>query len=224
MLWLSVSPGRTEDILHPGSPADLFNSLRSVFPFVAAYLAAMMIVFRIWRHHQRGFNLFSPLGLLAVYGLVGLVAALRSPDGSVAVRWALLYLSVPVVLWAITWGTDAAERLRRLLNYTWLALVLVALALFAVAVIYLSFFDVLSHPAQLLECTPVKWYDLTNGRLRETGVGRYAAIAAIIALSGLWQRSWRPVWFLMWVCVWRSLCSCCRSWTTSTNGTVTRSS
>ena len=66
--------------------------------------------------------------------------------------------------------------------------------LFAVALLYLDFWEALNDPFTLLECESGGWHGLTSGRLRETGVGRYAAIAGIIAISGLWGRNQRFVW------------------------------
>ena len=53
----------------------------------------------------------------------------------------------------------------------------------------LDFIDRILDPSQFLECRQTYWYDLTSGRIRGTGVGRYAAIAGLIALSGMWYRA-----------------------------------
>ena len=66
--------------------------------------------------------------------------------------------------------------------------VLAVMALMATAAIYLDFADKILHPAQLLQCNEAGWFDLTSGRIRSTGVGRYAAIAGLIAVGRLWPR------------------------------------
>ena len=129
MLWLSVSPGSTGDIWHPGSPTSLIHGLRALFPFAASGLAVMLLAFKLSRHYPKGFRFLSPLGLTTVYGLVGVLAVWNSPDNAVALRWVALYLSVPLVLWAIVWGTDPLEQLRRIISITWLVIVLGTLAL-----------------------------------------------------------------------------------------------
>jgi hypothetical protein len=104
-----------------------------------------------------------------------------------------------VVLWAAVWGQDSLERLGRLINSTWLVVILATALLFVAASLYLDLGERILHPSSFLECRPGHWYDLTGGRLRGTGVGRYAAIAGIVSISALWQRSWRPVWIVILV-------------------------
>ena len=74
-----------------------------------------------------------------------------------------------------------------------------AAAMAVVAALYLDLVDRTLHPTQLLQCQQTRWFDLTDGRLRGTGVGRYAGIAGLIAVSGLWQDKWRPVWLVVFL-------------------------
>ena len=197
MLWLSISPGNLAAILNPGSPMAFAQGLRAAFPLTAAGAAAVIIGVKVVQRSHRKFGFSGPLTLATAYGLVGLAASLKSPDGSVALWWAALYLSVPVVLWGIVWGTDTLSQLQRIIDITWLAVVVASLALFIVAAHYLDLVDKILHPDLLLQCEQAQWYDLTGGRLRGTGVGRYAAIAGLIAISGLWQGRWRPIWLVV---------------------------
>lgn len=190
MLWLSIGSNSYESLLSPDSSLDFFHGLRAIFPFVAASLAAVVILYQYFRMNHRGFSLVSPIGLVVVYGLVGLIATILSLDAWVAFRWGIMYLSVPLVLWAIAWRADALDRIYLLLNISWLGIILISLALFAVAMIYLDIFDLIKDPRLYLECNSGNWYDLTSGSLRDTGVGRYAAIAGIVAIGGLWERKW----------------------------------
>ena len=193
MLWLSIDPGDPEMILNPRSPLAFAQGIRSIFPLVAAGAAAIIIGVKIIQRNPRTFGLFGPLGLTTAYGLVGLAASLKSPDGSEALWWAMLYLSVPLVLWGVVWDTHALDHVSRLVNGTWIIVILAAITLFVVAGLYLDLVDRFKNPMQFLECRSTRWLDLTEWKLRETGVGRYAAIAGIIAISGLWQRRWRPI-------------------------------
>jgi len=189
LLLLSLSAGDLKGIIHPGSSTAFLHSLRAAFPLAGAVAAIVIILaMRPWRH-QQGRLFFGPLGLAAAYGLLGLLAAFRSPDASVALYWAAAYLSVPLVLWAIGWGSDPADRLRLLINFNWLIIFLAVVAFFAWALLYRDLGSLLLNPSALSDC-PLRgfWYGPT---LRSTGVGRYAAIAAIIALSLLWQPRWR---------------------------------
>ena len=204
-LWLGTSPGSFNNVLSPGSPTHFLQGLSAVLPFAAAFAAGVIIIFKQSQRLPSGFQLFSPLTLAAIYGVVGLIAAFNSPSGAVALRWAALYLTVPLVLWAIVWGADPLGRASRIVSSTWLLIVLASTALFVTALIYLELTDMFLDPARFLECrggawlNNSNWIDLTSGQLRDTGVGRYAAIAAIIAISGLWQARWRPVWLLVFL-------------------------
>ena len=68
-----------------------------------------------------------------------------------------------------------------------------------IGLVYLNIWDALREPSKLLECNSGSWNDWTSGRLRDTGVGRYAAIATLLALSGLWQPRWRGAWAVVFI-------------------------
>ena len=194
MLWLSISPGDPKALLSPGSPTAFFHGLRAVFPLIAAGAAVTIIGVKLVQRDTLKFSFFGPLGLAAAYGVVGLAATFNSLNPSTSFWWASLYLSVPVVLWGVAWNGDPLEQLGRLVNLTWIGIILVAMTLFVVAALKLNLIDFLADPARLLECQPLGWFDFTGGRLRETGVGRYAAIAGILAIGGLTHGKWRGMW------------------------------
>lgn len=195
LLSLQSGAGGLKGIIHPSISTAFLHSLRAAFPLTAAIAAvAIILAKRPWQHQQAPF-LFGPLGLAAVYGLVGLLAAFRSPDGSIALYWAASYLSVPLVLWAIVWSRDPLGRLRLLINVNWLIIFLAVVAFFAWAWLYRDLGSIVFNPSALLECrNRGLWFGEV---LRSTGVGRYAAIAAIISLSMLWQPRWRSLWGLL---------------------------
>ena len=194
VMWLSISPGSIHKVLDPDGVAAFVNGLRTLIPF-AGILVASGVMLTKWRQRRpTGFGLVSPIGFVVLYGLVGLAAISQSPDSLVALRWTLLYLSVPVVLAAISWGADPMVPLLRVINLTWVLIVLATTALFAVALLKLDLFEAIVIQSSWLNCSHSEWYDLTSGRLRDTGVGRYAAISGIVAVSALWQRRWRSLW------------------------------
>jgi len=193
MLWISIAPGNISTLFDPESPTALIHSLRAVSPFIAAFFASVFILWQIYWRREKGFEFVSPLGLAVAYGLVGMVAISVSPDASVAFRWVALYLSVPLVLWSIAWQQDAFDKIFQILNITWICVTLGSLALFAVGLIYLDLFDVIKEPHLILECRSGNWHGFFNGGLRDTGVGRYAAIAALVSISVVFQRKWWPI-------------------------------
>jgi len=173
------------------------QGLRAAIPLMAAGAAAVIIGVKVIQKSPRMFGFFGPLGLAAAYGLAGLAASLKSPDGSVALWWAALYLSVPVILWGVVWVAHPLDQLGRLVSGTWVVVILAMIATAVVAALYLDLVDRTLHPTQFLQCKQVFWFDLTGGRLRGTGVGRYAAIAGLIAISGVWQGRRRPGWLVL---------------------------
>ena len=194
LLFVGVGGGSNHGAWHTGTPFTFFNGIRGVVPFVVAGSTVAFGVYRVLLGYTPKGKIFGPLGLATLYGVVGLIAAFNSPDSSVALWWSGLYLSVPIVLWGVVWSTDPLAQIRPLINATWLAVILAAGVLLVLAVIKLDFIDRILDPSQFLECRVSYWYDLTSGRIRGTGVGRYAAITALIALGGLWQPKWRTMW------------------------------
>ena len=198
LLWGSLGAPDYGRTLNPTDLSDfLYRGLRATFPLFAGGMATMIIAVKLPRRPDRSL-FFSPLGLAALYGLVGLAAAFLSPNGSVSLYWALAYLSVPLVIFAAVWGDDPLDQIARLIRLNWLIVVLFIAAFFTMSLLYLGVWNNILHPESLFQCWPARtWFDLTSGFLRETGVGRFAGIAAIIAISGLWWRQWRILWGLV---------------------------
>ena len=119
LVGLGISPGQSEQIMNPSNLFGFINGLRSISPFAAGLVALMIIVYKVGYLRDRNFDLFSPLGLAVSYGVVGLLATVISPDKSVAIRWVLLYLSAPIVLWGIiSCTTDSLSSIKIILNLT----------------------------------------------------------------------------------------------------------
>ena len=199
LLWLGVQAGLVENI-KSGDPKIYLNSFRGTLPLWAGYIALVVFAVKFYRQRSEGISFFGPLGLATVYGLAGLAASLFSPDGTEALYWAGLYLSVPLVLWSIVWGKDGLGTIHRIINLNWLVLILAGVVLFVVALLYLDLGKLILSPSSWFECSLYRnwnghtWHGLSSGFLKPTGVGRYAALAAILALGGLWGGRWRWLW------------------------------
>ena len=200
LLWGGLQAGFIEDIFKSGDPETVFNRLRSVLPLWAGYVAMMMFVVKIARHQNGGISFFGPLGLITGYGLIGVAASFVSSDGSVALYWAAAYLSVPLVLWGVVWGGDGLGTIQRIVNLNGLIVVAGVVVLFVAALLYLNLSTLFLTPSSWFDC-PLNsdwlgdsWHKMTSGILRPTGVGRYAALAGLIALGGLWRKQWRLLW------------------------------
>ena len=198
-LFLSLQSGDIRNIAHPGLNYTFLQGFRAALPLIAAFVALAILVMKIYRQGPDPTLMIGPLGLMAVYGIVGVVASTLSPKGLDALYWSVSYLSVPLVLWAIVWRPNAMEWISRLILLNWLIVVLAVTALFAFGLIYLTLGSFLISPSHWLDCSSQQWFDKSNHFIRDTGVGRYAALTGIISLSRLWHPKWRSLWTLVFL-------------------------
>ena len=210
-LWLMLWAGYNtsfERLLEPDFPRnalDLFHGYRALFPMLAGWLAGLMLVVKGTR---AGRTLAGPLGLLALYALIGIISSLLlSSQPLTAVYWACQYASVILVLWASLSEVDPLPCLSRLIKLNWIIVILLAAAILSAI-----WFD----PEVKLE--PRGWLlvqppgggspsDQLFGMYttRSTGVARYAAIAGLAAFARLWQGTVRSriIWsFVFLFCVY----------------------
>lgn len=200
MLFMSIQAGDIRNIRNFGADFAFIQGLRATIPLITALIAVVIIGWTQYRDRPGRSIFIGPLGLAAVYGLVGVIASTLSPRGTDALYWAVLYLSVPLVIWAIVRTPSTADVwISRLIALNWLILVVASAVIFAFGLIFLSLGDFLISPSQWLDCNSHGWFDKTSEYLRSTGVGRYAAITGIIALARLWHREWRILWGLVLV-------------------------
>ena len=198
LLWFGLSSGRLEQLFNSDSTLVFLQRLRAILPLVAGGLAMTVIITKMYRGRSNRSFFFSPLGLAAVYGLVGVVSAFLSPSGREAIYWTMAYLSVPLVLWAVVWGRDALEQARRLVQFNVLILVTISGALFVFALVELDLGRTLLDPASWADCRLGQpWLRKTMGVIRPTGVGRFAAVVAVVAVAGALQRNWRLGWVIV---------------------------
>ena len=188
MLWLGIAPGSIRDVFSPESFTQFLHGLRAAAPFVALGVAALFMLVQFPNRDSGKLFFFSPLALLALYGLVGIAVSVRSPDTSLALYWASLYLTVPLILWAAMWSPDSPLQIQRIIQFNWLIIGIGFLVLFVIGLISLNLDQAILKPSDLLRCQGVSsWFEHTSGVLRSTGVGRFAAVTGIIALSLVWN-------------------------------------
>ena len=199
-LWLSISPGNLQNISHPERFIDFLNGLRALFPFVAGGIAGLILLYVAY-NRRFDVSLFKgPLGLVFLYAAIGLIAILRSSDMSQSAYWVGSYISVPLVLWAIASGPDRLGMARRIVDLTWLLMTVAGVVLIAYAFLRLDLLNAILHPEILENCRfGTAWFFDTSGVLRSTGVGRYGAVACLIAIAGIAHGRWRIFWQLLFV-------------------------
>jgi len=194
ILWLMLWGGYNTDfgrLLEPGFPRnalDLLHGLRALLPILAGWLAGLMLLAKGTR---AGRTLAGPLGLLALYALIGIISSLLlSSQPFTAVYWACQYASVILVLWASLSEVDPLPCLSRLIGLNWIIAVLLATAI--LSAIWIDP-EVKLRPGGLLLVQPPGGGASPSAQLfgmdttRSTGVARYAAIAGLAALAKLWQ-------------------------------------
>ena len=133
ILWLMLWGGYNTDfgrLLEPGFPRnalDLLHGLRALLPILAGWLAGLMLLAKGTPPRR---TLAGPLGLLAVYALIGIISSLLlSSQPLTAVYWACQYASVILVLWASLSEVDPLPCLSRLMGLNWIVVVLLAAAI-----------------------------------------------------------------------------------------------
>lgn len=210
MLWFLIWAGYNTypQLLNlsdfPGNFLNLFHGLRAFFPLLAAYLATIFLLMR----QPISLRVFQgPLALLFVYNLIGIISSIfLSGKPLIALYWALQYGTVLMVLWVISVHSKSLFSITRLINFNWF---LVAIILFSFLILYLIQPGIIS--------SIIKgnfWGERPYGELagegktimgmaitRPTGLGRYAAVAAIIAFARLLysKRRSKFIWFLLFL-------------------------
>ena len=167
-----------------------------IIPLVTISAAVLYVFLKSRQLRQQRFLFLGPLGLTALYGLAGLFASMAmSTNKPMAIYWAASYLSVPLVLWAGALGSGGLTYSRRIVKLIRVFLLLSIGLLFVAALLYLELGSVILDPSAWPNCNLDKpWLPLTRELLRPTGVGRLAALAALIAVSGMFTRTGRFLW------------------------------
>ncbi len=170
------------------STFNFFNGIRAYFPFLAVLLALIIFAGKKGRAHL---NFKKPTIYLILYAVVGLTATLLSPRSIDAVYWGLLYTSVPLTGLLLTGSGESLEEAKYLLNVNWVIAFLF--------VFYLSLGPLRSY----IFGHPLPGFMYFPGgvaRITQNGVGRYAGLAVLIALSRFRQQQNkrnRIFWFFM---------------------------
>jgi len=153
------------------SAFDLFNGIRAYAPFLAVFFA--LIIFAGKKVRGR-LSFKKPTIYLILYAVVGLTASLLSPQGLDAVYWGALYLCVPLTGLLLTGSGESLEEAKFLLNANW---VIVFLFVFYLSLGPLRSY-ILGHPLP-----GAMYFPGGVARITQNGVGRYAGLAVLIALS-----------------------------------------
>ena len=181
-LWLMVWAGMYSDIsslqgerLFAG-PMGFALALRPLLPILAAVGCLVILAKsgRIALSFTRG-----PVLAMSAYGLIGLFFFFLSPEPFVSLYWAGLFLSTVFVVWTVVNQDEPEEQTR----------VLMAVNVILVAILVLFYFVGPLRPILLGAPNPRR-YQLPFGLgfQNANGVGRFAAVLGLVALSRIRHR------------------------------------
>ena len=93
-VWLGISPGNIKGLTDPTGILDFIHGLRFLLPFIAGLIGVVLVILRLVARRTTEVHFFSPLGLAAGYGLVGVLAVPFSPSWSIeSSRITLIHLN-----------------------------------------------------------------------------------------------------------------------------------
>lgn len=211
MLWLMLWAGYNADIFILKSLSsqinffNLFHSLRSLLPFLAGFLAFVLIL-----KQRPSFKIFqSPLGLLLIYALVGIISSIfLSIKPSLALYWAISYILVLAVLFLTLADTKSISSLASIINLSWVIVFGIVIFLFLFFLFQPGVISSLisegifaGRPYERLAGVLAEIETFGMAGTRPTGLGRYAAIVAIFALARTILNKERKkfLWYLLFL-------------------------
>ncbi|MBM3304839.1 MAG: O-antigen ligase family protein [Candidatus Aminicenantes bacterium] len=182
LIWLMVWGGMYSDIsafraerLLEG-PMDFALALRPLMPLLAVVGCLLVLVKsgRIALSFTRG-----PILAISAYGLIGMFFFFLSPEPFISLYWGALFLSAVFAAWALVNQEEPEHQVR----------ILMAVNVALVAVLVLFYFSGPLWPILMGAPNP-RLYSLPFGLGVQTanGVGRFAGVLALIALSRLRHR------------------------------------
>lgn len=179
-LNLNTGPWLIEEL---SSLSDVVTFLR-VYAAVPVLLVAALLV--LVGHRPLGWK--TPLGLLGLYGSVALLAGVAaSPDPEKATYWSIAFLATVATCAAMVTDKNSAKCIPWLLRATWAATIVICFG-----VIYLAprsiFYD---KSAYFIERE-------VQGQIISSGVARWAAVAALVALVHALTVRGRLIRMLLW--------------------------
>ena len=208
-LWLCIWATYNTDIgrfFNPGFPhsaLDLIHGLRSLLPFLALILAIIILVKN--RSLSRKF-FTTPLGLIGIFTIVGIVSSVFSRNPFMALYWGVLYGAVIVVLLTVIENKDFLRKII-IINLIIAGILAVGLTAFffiqpgALHSLTLNLLICAQRPYEGLANTQggISTFDMAG--TRPTGLGRYAGFVAIFALASflLGKKRIKAAWIFIFV-------------------------
>ena len=182
MLWLGINSGPWVFNDEPDNLIEWLHYIRTAFPLIVVVLAAW---YYLQRRGVEGKIISGPVGFWLIYGLVGLIATMMSPEPFDAAYWAFSYLAVFSALYAYIIKPDNIEGVMQLNHLNWIitTLFLLLLVFFArdtllpVIIGKQSAYGIYGQMPVVAEMS----------MSRSSGMARFAAVPGVIAFVLLWH-------------------------------------
>jgi len=189
ILWLMFWAGynTSPQKLDFSHPLKFVHAIRAFFPILAGFLAVIFLI----KKKNLSFKIFrSPLGLLLVYALIGIISSIfLSREPSIALYWAFSYGAVLLVLLAILFAQNATLHLSSLINLNWIIVFIITIFLFGFFLLQPGVISSLAsnflvgRPYEDLAGVRAEKEILGMVGTRPTGLGRYVGVLAILVLA-----------------------------------------
>ena len=181
-----------------------FHGIRAFFPILAGFLALILLL----RKRPSVLKILkTPLGLLTFYVLIGFISSIfLSLKPFLALYWAFSYFSVLLVLFLFL--TDSELSFSSLFNLNSFVVFVLTIGLFGLFLSQPGAFQVLVNGSFLRGRPYESLANVSAGKemlemvgTRPTGLGRYAGVAALIALAKLLsdKRKLKLNWFFFFI-------------------------
>lgn len=190
LLWggYNTGPWYWSDPHFPANTMALIHGLRAFSPMLAGWIALLILLSRPERVLEW---MMGPMGLLVLFSVIGLASSITlSAQPAEAAYWGANYLSIVLVLLAVLCLGSNLRDLSQLLAFNWMVAIIITIGLL-VALRYMGGLGPEGAGSDPYSVLAVR--RLYNGHAdildmasaRNTGFGRYAAIAALAALARL---------------------------------------
>lgn len=167
-LWSNLNTGPWF-ISIPETLGDWPNLIRSILPFFILPISGFLLLQRGKLHLPSD----GPSRLLLMYGLVGLLAAVLSPDLAGSLYYSMTFLATIFAAWTFIKRADSTDSARQLLIITWVATFIVA------AIIgYQARGSVFGQGSSAYYALS----DELHGASKSEGVARWAAVPGLVCL------------------------------------------
>lgn len=197
ILWMLIWGTYNADlfrIFDPGFPSnkiDLIHGLRTFLPFISVILAIYFLIIKRDNLPPRFFS--TPLGLLSIYAGIGIFSSIFSKNLIGSLYWGILYASPLIVLSAILTSQNSIKKLSTIISLNWLIAGLLSVLLIIIFLVQPGVVSSLTGNFLICQARPFEGIagiitaapSLGVFGTRPTGLGRYAAIATIVAFAFL---------------------------------------